>query len=277
VRLTEAVDWAVRAIRLSDVNEPRNALLADSYIAYTGVLVSQWKLVEARAISNQALAKCRSERGEENMATAGWMWRHGIISIYQGAWEEAEACLLASYSTTKKLLGAGLPDSHSRLFGLFRLYAEQLSWHRASDIVSKFRGGRHVSPWDTYLLIMEAEVLDALGNYEKAYNTASEAFQYLEAQEPLEAPLNSRVLVRILRNLGRLKESRELGTRTLAVSGQIFGTLHPQTVQCKVELAKTYVASGEAVAAIETMSECTATRSDAYIIARTGKHDRNIV
>lgn len=256
-RLIEAEDWAVSASRLADVHNPHRALLSHQYMEYAEVLFYQWKLVEARTITNQALAKCRSEHGEENMVTANWMWCHGNISTRLGAWKEAESCLLASISTTKKLLGPVCPAQSLQLFSLFPLYAEQLSWRRASEIVRKCRGARRFSAWDTYFpLIMEAEVLDALGNHEEAYNTAWEAFQYLETREPLETPRNNTVMVKILRNLGRFKESRELGIRTLAMSDEIFGTLHPQTLQCKVELAKTYMASRESAVAIKMMSEC---------------------
>jgi hypothetical protein len=102
---------------------------------------------------------------------------------------------------------------------------------------------------------MEAKVLDALRSHKETYDRAREDFRDLEARYPLDVPLNNSVMVRILRNLGHVEESQVLGTRTLTMAEGMFGNLHPRTIRCKDDLARTYMAGGNAVAAIQAMTE----------------------
>lgn len=250
-RLKEAEDWAAHTLKIIDVNSSRISSIWPSMCVQ--VLLEQWKLEEASAIITQALAMCLSKWGQESADTGCWMWHHGNLSRLRGAWEEAESCLLASISTVKKIIGPRSSDLQSRLWSLFRLYAEQLSWDQASAVLSKYREFSS----NPQLPVMEAEVLDALGSHNEAYERAREgAFQDHEAQYLPDAPHSQSVMVRILRNLGRVEESRDLGTRTLTMAEEMFGNSHPQTIQCKDNLARTYRTGGNTMAAIEAMTEC---------------------
>ena len=103
---------------------------------------------------------------------------------------------------------------------------------------------------------MEAEVLEVLGSYNKAYDRARGDFRDLEARYPPDAPLNNSVMVRILRNLGRVEKSWVLGTRTLSIAEGMFRNLHPRTIRYKDNLARTYMSGGNAVVAIQVITEC---------------------
>lgn len=249
-RLKEARDWSAQTLRIIDV---KGSEYSSAWrLKCVEVLLEQWKLGEASAIITQRLANSLRNFGQESMNTESWLWNHGNLSTLQGAWEEAESCLLASISTSKKIIGPRSRVLHSSLWMLFRVYVEQLAWDKASVVVREYRE----IPSGSRLPVMEAEVLDAQGRHKEAYDRACEAMQHYEIQYPLEGPRNNSVMVRILRNLGRLEESQELGARTLTMAEKMFGNSHPQTIRCKDNLARTYMAGGDAVAAIQAITEC---------------------
>ena len=242
-RLKEAEDWAGRTLKMISVNTSSTTLNCVT------ILLEQWKLEQAGAIISQGLAMCLSKYGQESRELGNWLRHHGKLCTLQGAWEEAESCLLASISTLKKVMRPHSPSLEMSLNGLFQLYAEQLSWDQASAVLPKYTDvpGRRV---------MEAKVLDALGRHNEAYDRAQGVLGRLEAQYPVDASLNNSVMVGILRNLGRVEESRELGTRTLTMAEGMFGNSHPRTVQCKDNLARTYMAGRNTTDAIQLMAEC---------------------
>ena len=241
-RFKEAEDWAGRTLKIIDVN---SSTYSSSCVR---ILLEQWKLEQAGAIISQTLAMCLSKYGQESRETGAWLLHYGKLFALQGAWEEAESCLLASMSMLKKIVGPRSRYLQVSLLMLFQLYAEQLSWDKASAVLSEYKGVPE-------LRVMETEVFDALGRHNEAYDRARGALGDLELRYPFDAHLYS-VMVRILRNLGRVDESRELGTRTLTIAEGLFGNSHPQTVQCKDNLARTYMAGGNTMAAIQAMTEC---------------------
>jgi tetratricopeptide (TPR) repeat protein len=245
-RLKEAGDWAAHTMKVIYVNG--STYPSGCAARCVEIMLKQWKLGESSAIITQNLAASLSEYGQENMHTECWLSHYGALSMLQGAWEEAESCLLASISTLKKITGPRSPRLRRSFRSLFYLYAEQLSWDQASAVLSEYRELVRSPRFS----VMDAEVLDALGRHNEAWD----ALQGLEARFPLDATWNNSVMVKILRNLGRLEESQELGARTLTMAEGMFGDSHPQTIRCKDNLARTYMAGGDAVAAIQAMTEC---------------------
>ncbi|KAK0642963.1 hypothetical protein B0T16DRAFT_415009 [Cercophora newfieldiana] len=259
-RLTEAEDWAVRAVELQTRDATDEAAIC-SYVHMTLVKIRcrQAKYKEAREVSIESIAACKKIFGMEHPRTAAWMSLLGFISIFQGQWKKAETCLRASVGVRRKLLG----PTHYRiiwnLVDMLFLYVEWQLWDQAEDILAECRSTfprRRPDISLELLSIYEAAIADARMQYIQAIEIGRGPAQRLESTEPLEGLYANNVIVRILRNLGRLEESEDLASRTIDLSTSIYGTNHPETQRSRDNLARTQMVRGAGPQAIQLMKEC---------------------
>lgn len=245
-RIQDAENWAIRGIEHHTLNSPNGIAMSNAHFAYTDVLTRQCRWDEAKAVANESISELkRSNIRSQSSLTFQWLFRLGHIFMGQGAWEEADYCLLALSSLGIRILGPVHHGLEQILELRFDLCAEQLMWDRAESILAKYK------PHNLSSMFMKAQVLEARGKHREAY----EAIRDL-GTSPLEAPRFNSVMVRILRNLGRLAESEKLGSSTLEMSLRIYGDSHPETFRCMDNLARTHMTKGDAPKAIQTMKEC---------------------
>ncbi|KAK1751482.1 hypothetical protein QBC47DRAFT_406185 [Echria macrotheca] len=253
----EADVWISRTLRSIDANDSTGRLSPASFalLEYAKTMVQRWRWREAEEIICPNLARCVAEYGQEHIVTSTWMVFRGNIFACRGAWGEAVTCYLASISAVEKILGPRSPSLEVRSFNLYRVYSEDQAWDKASGVVFKYR---HLFNGDlSPVPFMEAEILDADGSHLEAYNTAWGHFMVVRALAPHPRRIwEYNIMGRILRNVGRQKESLELGTHTLAMANTLHGHLHPRAIECKDNLARTYMASGNNLRAIQLMEEC---------------------
>jgi len=261
-RLQEAEAWVCRLIKdleQSPYLTQRETLEFKVDVACHRMVQGHWG--EAEALVLEVIVQCRHGLGLECNTMGHALSALGEIYSSQGRWKEASLSLDSALRTTRKLRG----DTHYRvlecLLSQVILHVEQGLWGEAEALDLQCREVAADLPLFRLMTtsLYRAAIFDGQGKFEEARELGEQAVKYLESTicpEYIHLPRGKNILVQILRNLGELAESEKLGIQTVELSTKIFGSLHPTTMRCADNLARTWMAQGRSEKAIQAMEEC---------------------
>ena len=253
-RWAEAEEWAAKGVKMCTELDAGNTFsCCSARLTLASILECQAKYDEAEEIGLECIPACRKRYGLEHPKTAAWMETMGRIYTRQGRWGKAELCLQASIDVRRKVLGPNHPLLLDPMASMAYLYVEQELWDQAEAALNSFQ-----PIWRTFafLSVLESAVIDARGRHSQALEIGREPAREIEASNHKQGPYANTVVVRILRNLGRLEESEELASRTIDCGTSLFGPKHPEVARCMDNLARTQMARGEAAKAVHLMEDC---------------------
>ncbi|KAK0743785.1 hypothetical protein B0T18DRAFT_415896 [Schizothecium vesticola] len=253
-KLRQAEEWAVKAMELcNQLNTKSDLSCCYAPTVLADIWIRQARYDEALKIGLKCIAACQKRYGLEHPKTAICMRIVGGAYTGQGQWNQAESCIKAAIDVRRRILGPGHSQVGRALIDRLYLHVEQQLWDQAEAVLAEYRS-TGASYW--FVSVLESAIIDERGRHSQALEIGQAPAQQLEATNDPDASYANNVIVKILRNLGKLEESEDLASRNIDFSTSLLGPKHPRTLQSVDNVARAKMAKGEAARAIQIMEEC---------------------